>query len=585
MTRDLTRHDAATTWSDAEPIQRAAQIQRTSSVREAAINEIALLMLTSVELGSLLATLARHASLVMSFDIFDVLLRDENQADLTLYKLHDGEDGGSGVRSAPAAEADRRLHARALDHAVATMFEANDPQDEANELADAPWTDQRICAALSVPLTVDDKVVGALGFFSREPGAYDEDDLRLAQLLAQPIASAFRNAMLYARERRRSHKLRALQRVGAAATTTLDRDALLEEACTQISAEFGYYKVNLATIDDENVHIAPRHRLFRGRSHGPDGPGDVIPRTFCSLMTTAANERRVVHAPNVTEHPRYYPEPNSQTRSEAAFPIVWRDRIFGVLDVQSERVDAFTEEDLQLLCLLANHLAAGLENCRLYDQVNVLLDTYVPTSVARRLRAEPERPVAGGTCRQISILFADLRGFTRHAEGKDPVRLLQTLNLYLGIATAAVTELGGTVDKFMGDGVMVLFNAPEDQPDHALRAVEAAMLIQQRMAPLFRGSGEELCFGIGINTGDVVVGNIGTSTVLNYTAIGDPVNVAKRLQERARGGQVLISGPTQELVREQVATDWLGPLALHNRRGAIDAYLVKPRGDQRRSSP
>lgn len=545
-----------------------AENLRSASAREAAINEIALLMLTSVDLGTLLATLARHIGFVMRCDVFDVLLRDDNQTEVTLYKLHDGEGGATGVRGAPAEAKDHRLHAYALDHATPTRLAAD-------LLVDSRWTEQRISAALSVPLTVDGQVVGALGFFSREADAYDDDDLQIARLLAQPVASAFGNAMLYARERRRSQKLRALQRVGAAATTTLDREALLEEACRQISGEFGYYKVNLATVDDDNVYIAPRHRLFHGRSEALDRPTDTIPRSTRSLMTAAANERRVIHAPNVDEHPLYFPESGSRTRSEAALPIVWRGRIFGVLDVQSERVNAFSAEDIQLLGLLANQLAAGLENCRLYDQVNMLLDTYMPTSVARRLRADAGPPVAGGTRRSISVLFADLRGFTSHAEGQDPERLLQTLNVYLGVATAAVSELGGTVDKFMGDGVMVLFNAPEDQPDHALRAVRAALLIQQRMARLARRGGDGLCFGIGVNTGDVVVGNVGTSTVLNYTAIGDAVNVAKRLQERASGGQVLIGAATHAIVHERVVTDPLGPLALHNRRGAIHGYLAR----------
>ena len=565
------RRPDASHASDAQRGARASAVTRTVHDREAAINEIALLMHRSVELGPLLATLARHVGLVIGFDRFDVLLRDDNQVDHTLYPLHDEERGDAGPRT--ATPADLQVHRRALDHGEAVVFDDLDRRDGAAGLADdephAPRT------ALSVPLALDGHVVGALGFFSRAARVYDDDDLRLAQQLAQPVASAFRNAMLYARERRRSHKLRALQHVGAAATTTLDRDALLATACRQISAEFGYYKVNLATLDEHNIHVGPRHRLFHGRSLPDDMPADVIPRTIRSLMTTAANEQRVVHAANVGADPDYYPEPGSLTRSEAAFPIVWRGRIFGVLDVQSERLNAFSDEDLQMLELLANQLATGLENCRLYDQVNHLLDTYVPPTVARRLRAEPEPPVAGGTRRRISVLFADLRGFTRHAEGQDPEALVHTLNRYLAVATGAVAEFGGTLDKFMGDGVMVLFNAPEDQPDHALRAVQAALLIQRRMRRLHRRSGRELRFGIGVNTGDVVVGNIGSTTALNYTAIGDAVNVAKRLQERARGGQVLISGPTHALVREHVNADPLGPLPLHNRRGAIDAFMLR----------
>lgn len=239
-----------------------------------------------------------------------------------------------------------------------------------------------------------------------------------------------------------------------------------------------------------------------------------------------------------------------------------------------------------MLGLLANQLAAGLENCRLYDQVNNLLDTYVPPTVARHLRAQRERPVAGGTRRRISVLFADLRGFTGYAEGRDPQALLETLNTYLGVATAAISELGGTLDKFMGDGVMALFNAPDEQVDHALRAVQAALLIQQRMAALRRRGADALHYGIGVNTGDVVVGNIGTGTSLNYTAIGDAVNIAKRLQEHALGGQALISLDTYEAVRDRVPAEPLGPLPLHNRRGAVEAYLLRslpaPESDPRR---
>lgn len=228
-----------------------------------------------------------------------------------------------------------------------------------------------------------------------------------------------------------------------------------------------------------------------------------------------------------------------------------------------------------MLILLANQLAAGLENCRLYDQVNGLLEAYVPATVARRMRASSDRPVAGGERQQISILFADLRGFTGYAESHDAAMLVDTLNTYLEVATEEITDCGGTVDKFMGDAVMALYNAPEPQPDHALRAVRAALRIQQRMARLPGVASECLQFGIGVNTGEAVVGNIGTSTILNYTAIGDAVNIAKRLEERASGGQVLISADTYEQVKRYVRVEPLGSLDLHNRRSHVPTYVLR----------
>lgn len=533
---------------------------RRSLDSQASLDELTLLLLASVELGEILDALARHAGRMFLFDRLDIALRDDNGVDQTVYNLHDERGAGVRVRTSRLVRGD----ASALDGGRAGSFGICRGLDQG-----------RVCAVMTVPLVADERVLGALSFYALDLHAYSADDLLLARRLALPITHAVRHAMLHARERRRNQKLQAIHRVGAAATTSLERDELLAEACRQISAEFGYYKVNLALIDEESVHIAPCHRIFHGRTLPADKPADRIPRTVPSLMTTAANERRVVHAPDVAAEPSYYCEPGSQTRSELAIPIVWRGQAFGILDVQSEKVDAFKEEDIQLLVLLANQLAAGLENCRLYDQANTLLDTYVPTPVARHLRAQPERPVAGGKRQRITVLFADLRGFTSYAEGRDPEDVLQLLNRYLGEAAEAIAQCGGTLDKFMGDGFMALFNAPEEQDDHALRAVRAAQLVQQRVRCLRLPDGDELCFGIGINTGEAVVGNLGASAILNYTAVGDAVNVAKRLQENAAGGQIVLSAETYAALRGQAIAQPLGPLSLHHRREPVEAYLLR----------
>lgn len=529
--------------------------------RLATIYEISRHLHARVEVDEILRILAAQAGRVMSFERLDIVARDEDSAAPTVHNL----------RAAP-----RSAERAGLTGPTIRVLGTGDSL-LLGELADEPepWA-RDLRSALIVPLLDDEQVMGTLEFYAETAHFYDGDDLKVAGALALPIATAVRNAVLYARERRRTHKMQALQRVAAAATTTLDQDFLLEEACRQISSEFGYYKVNLATVDDSHVRIAPRHRLFHGRALPANNPVDEIPRTVRSLMTCAANEQRIVHAPDVSADPLYFPEPGTNTRSEVAIPIVWRGLTRGILDVQSERVGAFSEEDIQLLGLLANQLAAGLENCRLYAQVNQLLESYVPPSVARHMRASSERPVVGGERQQISVLFADLRGFTGFAENQDAAVLVRTLNTYLAVATDAITRYGGTLDKFMGDAVMALFNAPEPQADHAVRAVRAARAIQRRMAELRPGSPDGLEFGIGVNTGEAFVGNIGAVTALNYTAIGDAVNVAKRLEERAAGGQVIVSAATYALVKEQVEATPLGPLALHNRRDEVIAYEIGP---------
>jgi len=135
-----------------------------------------------------------------------------------------------------------------------------------------------------------------------------------------------------------------------------------------------------------------------------------------------------------------------------------------------------------------------------------------------------------------------------------PEELVEILNRHISLAAQAVLEQEGTLDKFMGDAVMAFFNAPLPQPDHTLRAVQAALAMQEAIAAYHRELDSEarLSFGVGINVGEAVVGNVGTAELMNYTAIGDSVNLAKRLQENAEAGQILLSQSTYQAVRGRV---------------------------------
>jgi adenylate cyclase len=180
---------------------------------------------------------------------------------------------------------------------------------------------------------------------------------------------------------------------------------------------------------------------------------------------------------------------------------------------------------------------------------------YMSPAVIDSLPDDPRELRLGGAKREITTLFADIRGFTSFSETLDPEKLVEVLNQYFTLAAGAILDEQGTIDKFLGDAVMALFNAPLEQPDHTLRAVRAALQIRERVArfqetvdPRWR-----LSFGIGITRGEAVVGNIGTSDRLDFTAIGDYVNLAKRLQENARPGQIILSQRAYEIVRAQVA--------------------------------
>ena len=192
---------------------------------------------------------------------------------------------------------------------------------------------------------------------------------------------------------------------------------------------------------------------------------------------------------------------------------------------------------------------------------------YAPPAVVEQLLRDPSQLKLGGVRKPISILFADIRGFTTFSERLGPEELVEVLNSYLAMAADAVLAFDGVLDKFMGDAVMGLFNVPLDQTQYTLRAVKAALKMQQAIGEFHARVGVErqLNFGVGLNAGEAVVGNIGTEKQRNYTAIGDAVNYAKRLQENAKGGQILISLAAYELVKDQITAVVLPPLPVKGR--------------------
>ena len=196
--------------------------------------------------------------------------------------------------------------------------------------------------------------------------------------------------------------------------------------------------------------------------------------------------------------------------------------------------------------------------------------------VVDRLIAGFEKVTLGGRRQEITILFADIRGFTSFSERMPPEKLVEVLNQYLSLAAQAVLDYEGTLDKFMGDAVMAFFNAPLPQPDHVERAVQAAIAMQEAIAAHCRQLKEDLrlSFGVGINVGEAVVGNVGTARLMNYTAVGDSVNLAKRLQEAAQAGQILLSQSVYERVKNVVRARALPPIQVKGRSNPEKVYEV-----------
>jgi PAS domain S-box-containing protein len=215
---------------------------------------------------------------------------------------------------------------------------------------------------------------------------------------------------------------------------------------------------------------------------------------------------------------------------------------------------------------------------RRLEAVSQMFRRYVSPAVIERLLAHPGELKLGGQRQEITSLFADIRGFTDFSRKHDPETLVDVLNQYLDVGAKAVLAEDGTLDKFMGDAVVALFNAPLPQADHVLRAVRAALNMQESVASLHQQlpPTRQLGYGVGITVGDAVVGNIGTAQQMNYTAIGPSVNLARRLQEAAAPGQILLTHLAYQRVKAHTEAKPLPPLHVEGIREPIEVYeLVK----------
>lgn len=189
---------------------------------------------------------------------------------------------------------------------------------------------------------------------------------------------------------------------------------------------------------------------------------------------------------------------------------------------------------------------------------------------------DPDKLQLGGKRTGITTIFADIRGYTSFSETLDPEVLVSVLNRYLAAAAEAILAEQGTIDKFMGDSVMAWFNAPIPQADHAFRAVRAALGIR-RSVERIRGeipTDMQRSFGVGIHYGEAVLGLVGSEARLEYTAIGDSVNTAKRIQENAHAGQILISAEVYNLLGGQVVVRPVEPIVAKGKRLPVEVYEV-----------
>lgn len=292
-----------------------------------------------------------------------------------------------------------------------------------------------------------------------------------------------------------------------------------------------------------------------------------------------------------------------QTKSLLATPILNKGEVIGVLEVINKIGQAeFDEHDVDLFQSLASSTGVALENAGLFEQTVAMADdlrealekerrlsiekekmgAYVPKHVVDEISRNREKKLAlGGKIVRATVLFSDIKGFTKMAETMQAQRLIDLLNIYMTAMTEIIESEHGTIDKFLGDGIMATFTSLEGHDRGAARAIRAGIRMQTRLTELceqWKTTHREACnmeMRIGMNTGEMVAGNIGSETRMEFTVIGDNVNVAARIEAASCPGQVWVSESTYLDAKDEFEAQRMDPIHVKNRSQPVQTYAIK----------
>jgi adenylate cyclase len=270
--------------------------------------------------------------------------------------------------------------------------------------------------------------------------------------------------------------------------------------------------------------------------------------------------------------------PEGAVRSIVAIPLILNDKIIGVFGtVNSANPRGFSVEDRRILTAITSQVDTAVFERLEQRRMRRVLSRSVDPKVLERLLENADNNILQGERVVISAIFADLRGSTEWAERTNPDMLVNTLNAFLGRMTDVIFKHGGTLDKFVGDEVIALFGSPMAMENHALRAAKCALDMQDvhtQLQDKLTQIGLELpAMGVGVSSGEVIAGEIGTPIRTDFTAIGRVMNLGARLCGAAGPGQIYVSKETHEMLGHHAKANKLDPTFLKG-IGSVDAYML-----------
>lgn len=415
---------------------------------------------------------------------------------------------------------------------------------------------------LAAPLTIGGERLGSLLLLNqRRP--FGQEDIDLLEAVVSQTDSAVVHARTYHQLQQRNKELETIYRIDRIRDSGLEfqpmLNAVLNELCRAITAEIGFIMLFDETGQQLELKASTESDFF------------VLAERYHLVQKTASEALEKAKLINRRDlDPRIH--------SIMCIPLILRETIIGIFGaINGPRRQAFDKEDERLLTAIASQMDTAIFESLEKRKLRSAFERSVGPKVMEAILASGKDFLKGKRS-QVTVLFSDMRGFTSVAERMEAESLVALLNEHLETMTAIIVDHEGTLDKFVGDEVMALFGAPLPLEDHALRAVRTALEMQrahQELMARWKAAGQEAVpIGIGINSGEMIVGQVGSSKFTDYTVIGDNVNLASRLCGVAKGHQILISEATYQLVRDAVKANKLAPIRVKGKVQPVQTYEV-----------
>ncbi|MFH1064866.1 MAG: adenylate/guanylate cyclase domain-containing protein [Candidatus Woesearchaeota archaeon] len=424
----------------------------------------------------------------------------------------------------------------------------------------------RIQNVMALPLMYGSEPIGVFMIMNKSRRLFKKKDLILFRMICKFTAVAVEHAKSRRELSEKDKELSTIYAIDRIRDTIKDFDtmmeAILQEITDVIDAKLAFFMINNRKMNTTELKTA----------------GKLKSSTFVHNNSNALYDtaRTTLNKGELTE----FKNVNKDIDSAICTPFMLNDDTMGVFGViNSSSSDGFTKIDKNLLNAIAKQADSAVFEDLAKTEIKTAFQSYVSPEVMKQILANPEENYLRTEKREMSVLFSDLRDFTAWSEQLAPEHTIEILNEHFETMLQIIHQNNGTLDKFVGDEIMAIFGAPVRTEAHALKAVKTAVEMQAAQKILSKKFkkkyGIDINIGIGINTGEMIVGNVGARQRMDYTVIGNSVNVAARLCGAAKADEILITATTHAEVKKLVKCEELEPIRVKGKSNPIQVYNVK----------